>query len=340
MPTLLVTRKMSPALAARVAASVSGRRAAAGAVLAPRSLSLLRLAVLATIAGAVSWLVLARQRAVGQLEAERAELLAHVRREAMSLGRDEKALPERVQPWLDRALGAYAGDLVAEELRGPDAVAAALTRPTVYVRGPLSGFAGDTATEKTAGASFKDAFVLCLAEPPSARTEKSLLGKARLAYAGGKRMGTATAHVERLHAAFAGLPFLGSSFQARLQAAEEPRELERLRLNFERAPLEAAKRAARAALLLFAMDEEPDRPGPTELDGERPRQVRVGLVDLVAQKLLFRLRRRVDPSWLSAEARAEYASGIDGCTLAVDVRAGLGLPLPEGTAGGGLTRLP
>ena len=65
-------------------------------------------------------------------------------------------------------------------------------------------------------------------------------------------MGKATAHVERLHAAFAGLPFLNSSFQARVQAADEPRELERLRFGFERAPLEAAKRAARAALLLFA----------------------------------------------------------------------------------------
>jgi hypothetical protein len=69
------------------------------------------------------------------------------------------------------------------------------------------------------------------------------------------------------------------------------------------------------------MDEPGDRSIPAELDGERPHHVRVGLVDLASKKQLLALRRKVDPSWLSPTARAEYASGIDACTLALDVRA-------------------
>jgi hypothetical protein len=44
-------------------------------------------------------------------------------------------------------------------------------------------------------------------------------------------------------------------------------------------------------------------------------------VDLRQRKVLLSLRRRVDPSWISVAARAEYASGIDSCALALDVHA-------------------
>jgi hypothetical protein len=54
--------------------------------------------------------------------------------------------------------------------------------------------------------------------------------------------------------------------------------------------------------------------------------VRVGLVDLVADKLLLELRRYVDPAWISATARAEYAMGMDSCALAVDVHAAVAAP--------------
>jgi predicted RNA binding protein with dsRBD fold (UPF0201 family) len=70
---------------------------------------------------------------------------------------------------------------------------------------------------------------------------------------------------------------------------------------------------------LLALDEPGDQGGPTELDGERPHSVRVGLVDLSTKKVLLRMRRHVDPRWLSASARAELASGIDSCELALQV---------------------
>jgi hypothetical protein len=37
--------------------------------------------------------------------------------------------------------------------------------------------------------------------------------------------------------------------------------------------------------------------------------------------VLVRARKRVDPSWLAATTRSSFASAIDGCALAVDVRA-------------------
>src|SRR5690606_24020270 len=89
-----------------------------------------------------------------------------------------------------------------------------------------------------------------------------------------------TGHVAPFRDALAGMPFLGADWLARVSAAEGARELQRLRRDFERAPLAQARRAAKAELLLFAMDEPPKRPGPVELDGERARDVRVGLVDL------------------------------------------------------------
>ncbi len=51
--------------------------------------------------------------------------------------------------------------------------------------------------------------------------------------------------------------------------------------------------------------------------------MRVGLVDLEKDKVLLKLRRHVDPSWLSDATRAEYARGADSCTLAMDVRSAL-----------------
>lgn len=321
MPTLLVTKKMSPELAARVQASVEGRRAAPGARLAPRAMSVLRLTACALLVTAVAWLVTSVRRTHRELERQRAELLERARREAAPLTTEQLAAPQRVLPWLALLSGSYEGDLVADDLRSGKGFAASIARPTVYVRGPLASFGGGARVNESASGSFKDAFVLCLNAPPSERSEKLLRRKARAAYSSGSEDMKATAHVERLFDAIVGLPYLETEWQKRVLDADSQSELTRLRRAFERAPLEGAKRAAQATLLLSVMDEPSDAPGPSELDGERPHDVRVGLVDLVKRKVLLRLRRRVDPSWISPATRAEYAYGIDSCALALDVRA-------------------
>jgi hypothetical protein len=190
----------------------------------------------------------------------------------------------------------------------------------VYVRLPLAGVRGTASLEQAAAQSFKDALVLCLLDPPASRSEKLLVSRARRAFAGHERIG-ASAHVTRLYDAISGLPFLSREWERKVLAADDERALGELERRFNRAPLAAAKRAAKAELLLFALDEPSDGSGPIELDGERPHHVRVGLVDLETERLLLAFRRHVDPSWVSAANRAEYASGIDSCSLALDAQA-------------------
>jgi hypothetical protein len=319
--TLLVTDKMSPALRARVEASVRGHRRTPGRRGAPSLMGLLRLSLVVCFVLLISTFVMARRRAAAELETDRANLLERFRREAAGLTSEQRTIGERVQGLLEQAAGPYTGDAVTAELRSAAALAGALARPTVYVRGPVQSFTRLSGVRESAAASFGDAFVLCLLDPPSTRTEKLLLSRARSALSGGERVERAAPHVSRLYHALAGLPYLSPPWEARVKAAEKARELELLRRDFERAPLKGAKAAAQAELLLYAMDEPGDRSVPAELDGERPHHVRVGLVDLSSRKQLLALRRKVDPSWLSPTARAEYASGIDACSLALDVRA-------------------
>jgi hypothetical protein len=320
MPTFLVTDKMSPELRARVQASVRGRRAAPGEKLRARSISLLRLGALGLVIFGVWALVVAHERSQQRLEQARSALLERFARESAGVSPTERALVERLRPWLDRARGAYDGDVIADELRGQGALARALSRPSVYLRAPLAGLQQDRGLTQVASQSFKDALVLCLLDPPASRTEKVLVGRARSSLAGGERMQVAS-HVERLIGALLALPLLTPEFRAQIAAAPSELELERLERQLERAPLKSARRAFKSELFLFAIDEPGGAGGPTELDGERPHHVRVGLVDLTAGKLLFYLRRHVDPSFISPAMRAEYAGAIDSCALGLDVHA-------------------
>ena len=129
------------------------------------------------------------------------------------------------------------------------------------------------------------------------------------------------ANLERLFPLLAVAPLLRPEWEKSVLSAQDQPELDRLEATFRRSPSEAAARAAKATQLLLVLDEPGDAPGPTELDGERAHDVRVVLVDLSHDQLRLRLRRRVDPSWLSATTRAEYARGVDGCSLALRVRA-------------------
>ena len=65
---------------------------------------------------------------------------------------------------------------------------------------------------------------------------------------------------------------------------------------------------------------------PKHAGDERPHDVRIGWVGLGmagASRLMLRVRRHVDPAWISSSRRAEYAAGLDGCALAMDLVADL-----------------
>jgi hypothetical protein len=143
----------------------------------------------------------------------------------------------------------------------------------------------------------------------------------RAAYAGGAATEKVAPHVRRLDEAEVGLPFLAPAWADRVAKTDEPGELVTFRRAYDKAPIARAREAAHAEVLVYAIDEEGDGKAPAELDGERPHAMRVAVVDLVSAKVLFRARKTVDPSWISTSHRADFASGLDGCALAMDLRA-------------------
>jgi hypothetical protein len=321
--TLLTTRKMDPALAARIEASVRGARRPGGSRVAPRVVAMARVLVIVVVVAVYLVVAAARRRELEETEHARKALLDAVRAPAATVTAEDEAAVARAESWLTRLAGPYDGDVVEDEVRPPGAFAATLARPVLYVRGPIGAFTRTASIAGAASTSVKDAFLLCLLAPPASRDEPSLLSRVRDAYAGGAPVEGPTTNVRRMHDAEAGLPVLMPRWSERVRMAAGIEELEPLRRQLERAPLDGAARAAKARLLLVAMDEPGDDgrgSEPTELDGERAHRARVALVDLAADRLLVRLRRGVDPSSVSPPLRAEYASGLDACALAVDVR--------------------
>lgn len=322
MGTFLTTRRMAPALAARVAASVSGTRDAPADPgrlrWHPRWVAVARVVIAVVLVTLVCGLVVLRRRDRRELERQRAALLEAVHAASASLAPEAQEATARIEVWLLQAAGTYEGDLVASELRRPDALAATLSRSSVYVRGTRAELATPGGIAEAAAASIKDPLLACLLNPPATRAESVLLAKVRDAYAGDPQ--GRMAHVRRLREAQVGLPFLGPSWVETVKRATSEGELDLLREQFATAPIEGATEVARAGLLVFAVDEPGEAGGATELDGERAHMVRVGIVDLTQAKVLLRIRRRVDPSGFSATKRSMYASGLDGCALALDVR--------------------
>jgi hypothetical protein len=190
----------------------------------------------------------------------------------------------------------------------------------LYVRGPLAAFAtpGDSIAA-AAATSGKDALVVCLLEPPASRAEAPLLDRTRTAYAGGWAVESRTANVRRLHDLVAGLPFLDEPWARSVEQADDLGEVSRLRAAWDRSSVQRTKQAAKATLLLAAMDEPGEGSGPTELDGERPHAIRVALVDWTSGRILLRQRHHVDPAWISPGKRLTYAGGLDACRVALEI---------------------
>jgi hypothetical protein len=322
--TFLVTSKMDPALAARIEAAVTGeRRVRSAAKSGPgarsrRLVALARFSFVALLGVAIVMTFVFRRRQADDTARARAALLARVRAEGAPLEEEHRRVVPSAQALVAREAGGYDADLVSDPLRAPDGIKAALARPTVYLRGPLPSIAELPIAESTAG-SHVDALVACLVDPPPARTEKAMLDRVRASY------GTAGAgkapQVRRLHDAVVGLPLLERPFERRVETAADLPALDRLRAELDRGNVARAREAARAELILLALDEPGDPRTPAELDGERPHDVRVVLVERATGQTLLRVRRHVDPSFVSSSRRASLARGFDSCALALDVLA-------------------
>lgn len=313
MGTFLTTPKMNRALANRVRESVRQGRSRG---VDRRWTAAFRLAAVVGIAFALISLSVLRKREDDQLEQARRSLLDTVNQKRAELSDEDMLTLDRAVTVLLRAPGPYEGDRLANETRGSEALSSILNRPILYVRGPVDAFKNDEALRRAALLSSPEAFVRCLVNPPRARTEKALLERIQ----GGSDQGGRTAHVHRLYDLLAGMPLLQPSWKARVREATKSRDLSKLERELRAARLDETAAAGRARLVLFVVDEPSGPGGITELDGERPHDVRVTLFAIEQPKPLLRIRRHVDPSVFSDRGRAGHASELDSCALSFDVR--------------------
>jgi hypothetical protein len=322
--TLLTTRKMDPALAARVEASVRGTRRPGSARVAPRVVAIARVAAIAIVVTVYLVVAAARRREMEETERVRKALLDAVRVPATKVTAADEASLARAESWLTRLSGPYDGDAVDSVMTHPAwAFPALFSRPTLYVRGPIALFTKAASITAAASESVNDALVLCLLSGPYSFDEAAIFSAVRDPQPDGSHLAARTASVHRLHDVQLGLPFLMPRWSERARTAAGLEELDPLRQDLEKAPLEEAARAAKARLLLVAMDEPDDAGGvaePAAPDGERAHPVRVALVDLDLDRLLFRVRVGVDPSFIAPDHRAEYARAMDSCVVAIRAR--------------------
>lgn len=321
MPTSLVNARMNPALAARVEASVTGRKKSETGRVSPSIVRRLvawgRVVLVMALAGAAYAGVTAYRRVHRELDEKRAALLGSVANAQADVTAKERGAVDRAVPWINRLAGPWEGDVAAVPGLAPE-----LTRPAMYVRGSIDMMRTKESIPGAAASSGKDALLYCLLDPPAARTESAVLAKVRFVHAGGAPFEDRTANVRRMNDALLGLPVLSPEFAGRVRTAEDVSELAKLKKDLERVPLDRAKRALRSELLIVALDEKGDVTAPTELDGERPHDVRVAIVELDSGRVLLRAKRHVDPSWINVNSRPVYASGADSCALGFDLRNG------------------
>ncbi len=313
MSTFLTNRRMSPALRARIEASVTGRKSPEGA--SARIRAILRFIAAVSIVIVIVLLLMRKRESGRTFEMQRSAVLDSFHAQTSGLTDRDRASVTHDESMLLELAAIYDGDLVTDDMRAPNAFA----HPMAYVHGPVESFANGSSIEKVARASLVDSFAHCVVDAPKSRTERDVASRVRAVYTGVAK----APDVHRLGDAYVALHVLQPSWEARARAAREESELALLKTELDRAHIDQALGALRADRLLVAMDEPGDPKATAELDGERPHEVRIALFDLPASKVLLRMRKRVDPTSWSEMGRAEYAAGLDACALAFDVRLAL-----------------
>jgi hypothetical protein len=306
---------MNPALRARVERAVSpkarARHNAAGLGMASsfasrqpfRPAKLLPLLALVILGGLFAAMAIHERRA---LEEERAALLTELAglRAGMPPGH-EKLVAETDRALLEAAADADAPDLIDPALRPEGALDAALRRPALYVRARESELRDASAIDDAARASDKDAFLVCLLHPPASTSERDLLVKVRGVYFAGAKVDDETYNVRRLADARVGLAVFAPKFEDAVRAAQDRNALRRLRKDLQKAPLELAKKASGAELMLIVADTKAG--------------ARVTLADLTTKKTLLRVRRRTEELSLTSLGSI-HREELEACSLAVAVR--------------------
>jgi hypothetical protein len=320
VPTFLTTPRMSPALRARVERAVSHRtRARDNAARTgypttyegPRRWGFARLFPVIAFATVLVLGALGYREARRELAAERAALLAELAERRSGLPAGAEGFVARTEGFLvEAASGDDAGDLVDPALRVPGALDAWLQKPAVYVRASATDLRDPAKIGDAARASSKDSFLVCLTKPPPSDSEHDLLRKVRGVYFAGAKVDDETANVRRLAEARLGLAVLSTAFEESARREEEVKTLRRMRKELSAAPVEQAKRAVAAELMIVAVDLPPVGGG---------REARVVLVDLAAKRVLLRRRLHIEEQGRSP-AGVLLRAELEGCDFAFTAR--------------------
>lgn len=323
MPSLLTNERMSPELRARILQSLKGdARSRAGGSRVRHDGRIFRLCVFAGLVLAACALTITFRKSRAEFRAAHAELSGDYQASAQIFSSDYRARLARFEAFFGEAKEPYAGDFLAPRLKqgGVQALDELLAAPLVAVRGASLDWARGRRSSWEEGGP--DSLVRCLIEPPADIQESTLLRHLGHIYQP-KLFADRFVNPER---ALAGVKFVGSDFEADLKAASLMTEVQSLRRRLRQAELEAAAPFAEVQYLFYAMD-EPKFPGAvSDFDGEAEHFIQLGLLDLNTGKAILRLRRRVDPDWLSEKSRLQYSRQLDSCRLAFEIREELTSP--------------
>src|SRR5260221_8787558 len=116
-----------------------------------------------TLTVLAAWGIFYWKKTQGELESQKAVLLAKQRGILAELGPRYDPLQKRLEDWTVASSGACPGDLVAPELKSWDFAGL----PGIYLRLRLGDATSVNAVRKAANASLRDAFTACLFHEPN-----------------------------------------------------------------------------------------------------------------------------------------------------------------------------
>lgn len=317
MPSFLLNERMHPELKRRVRLSLSSDlRERAGGQSVRQGHWAVRMMVAMGVLGLVSFLVLTYRQSRAELARERAQLLSDYQQQIKPFDAEFRARTEKVERLLVHAHEPYVGDWIDPGLKHTGALDALLAQPLGYVRGPLRGFLGDAERRQTSKDGGPEALIRCLIDPPSSIKESELLRHLGRIYQP-KRFVGRFYEFERAREAFA---LLDTEFEDEIKHVGRMKELLAHRRELREQKLGQAAEVRQARLFVSVFDEPKDRGAAADFDGEAAHYLRLSIVDLDNPRVWLRVRRQVDPQWISEKSRLAYSRELDSCRLAYELR--------------------
>jgi len=289
------------------------------------------------------WAIFYWKKTQGEVESQKAALLAKQRGVLAELALRFEPLQKRLEDWTVASSGPYPGDLVAPELKSWDFAGA----PGIYLRLRLGDATSVTSMRKAASASLRDGFTACLFHEPNADPLSGPPCVATHDCAAGTFCNEVDhcmppAQPYNMRTAYYGMRILGDEWTVGLRTASDDIRMRLLEREFESAVKNDIPAVidilTRAQFFLLVLDEDPVEPlpkgkSPIEAVQGSPHPARVFLFGLKTgmDRPLLRLRRDVagrfvaagegaqtDPEIVEAQQRQ-----VNSCQLALYVREAL-----------------